>query len=414
MKFPFFTRQQPQPAAMETRANYSDAVLDAVLSHVSSPSPRASATAAAETAIGLIARSFAASVVTPVFLQQTLTSGFLASVGRDLSISGNSVWLVDVGDAGEFQFQPCFDWDIAGKSLDSARWSYAVKMGSPSGDVERRAPAGRVLHIRINPHPAKPWVGRGPLQLASADSETLGRIADSLRLESRAPVAHVIPLPHAAGADTALPDGTTRRGNASRIADALGSADGRTQLLEALGMGLRDDTANLRNEYQQHNFGPTVPVGSIDLRDRTSLLVLQAFGVSPGLLTGEATAMIQARKGLYLDVLRPWANAITEALSITLNTNVSLDFSRSQFYDIQRMSRAVATLLGVEDLSVESIEKIIGVDLDVVRGPEDVQAQQAQRIAQLEQQLRDSSSSSSAFDQRYGSHAQANGAIEHR
>ena len=407
MRIPFFTRQQQQPAT--ERRGYADAVLDALLASVASPSARASATAAAETAIGLVSGAFrAAQVVSPAFLRQTLTSGFLASIGRDLGTVGNSVWLLQIDEAGRFVFHPAFDWDIAGRSLDPARWSYALKLATPGGDVERKVGAGSVLHVKINPHPSRPWAGRGPLQLASADSEALGRIADSLRLESRAPVGHAIPLPH--GAPEA---------NATRIANALGAADGKTQLLEALNTYTKD-TANLRDEYNQKDFGPRVPAGSIQLHDSLTQDVLKAFGLSTALFLDGNSALV-ARRAMYLDTILPMAKAVEDALTLTLGVGaggagVALSFEHQQFRDHQRTSRAFKTMVesGIKPLKAAEILGLPLTDADLAddfEQPSDEGQRQRQRA---DAQHRNAESQQSQHRQNGNGNGEPLPAIEYR
>ena len=78
-------------------------------------------------------------------------------IGRQLLMRGNSVWLVDDGRVT----LPAAHWDISGGS-DPALWRYRLDVPAPSETRTVTRAASDVLHVRIDPDVARPWVGVSP------------------------------------------------------------------------------------------------------------------------------------------------------------------------------------------------------------------------------------------------------------
>ena len=188
-----------QRGPTEDRAGYTDAVFEALLANVSGGTADSSATAAAEMAVGLLTRLFTGATVGPAAFREAITPELLGSIARGLGSIGNAVYLVDATD-GLLRFTPAMDFDVAGRSLDPGRWSYRLKLATPSepNGIERTASASRVLHVRVNESSSRPWAGRSPLALAGLTAATLANIERSLSHDTQTPVAHIIPTPDGA------------------------------------------------------------------------------------------------------------------------------------------------------------------------------------------------------------------------
>ena len=210
---------------------------------------------------------------------RALSPEFFSLAASELVWRGNAMFRIVVRQ-GEIVLLPASAGEVTSGTEDPVTWRYGLEFRRPGEfvPVERNVAAAGVVHFRVGTSAYAPWLGVSGLARAGMTADQMAYAENSLKNEMRAPVVHAIPMPH----------GSTDA-NATRIANALGSDDGKTQLLEAMGGMVRDDTANLRDEYNQKDFGPHVPAGSLALRDSTGLWLLAAQGVPPSLYrTGRA------------------------------------------------------------------------------------------------------------------------------
>ena len=96
-------------------------------------------------AAGLWARGFASAELDPPIA--VISPSVLASIGRSLVRTGQSVWAIDVR-RGEITLTPAGSWDVAG-GADPASWQYRLDMFGPSGNETRVYPASSVLTFQI-------------------------------------------------------------------------------------------------------------------------------------------------------------------------------------------------------------------------------------------------------------------------
>ena len=95
------------------------------------------AIAALEIAAGMWSRGFASAEVSPAI--PAVTPSFLASVGRSLVRTGQSLWAIDVR-RGEIVLTPAASWDVAG-SADPESWVFRLDLAGPSGGETRLYPS---------------------------------------------------------------------------------------------------------------------------------------------------------------------------------------------------------------------------------------------------------------------------------
>ena len=187
---------------------------------------------------------------------QYLTPELLSSIARGLGSTGNAVYLVDAAD-GLLTFYPALDWDVAGRTLDGARWSYRLKLAVPSGELERTVSAARVLHCRVNESPGKPL-----------------------------PV-YAIPTPDAATIGQ-------RRGLAADMRAAAQRGAMFFPQTGAKGFG-QGALAGTEKDIQAVRLGGVAPDSNISLADSATVRVLQAFGLSAGYF-GSGNAVRESRR----------------------------------------------------------------------------------------------------------------------
>ena len=362
----------PTPEPVEERAEPTGfaathfANIDAA---VATGQPSATQTAAVVSAVDLLSRSFALAVATPAV--PALNAPLWAIVAMELALYGNFAARIVVRQ-GQIVLLPASGFEVIAGTEDPATWVYSLKFNRPNqfDPVTRIVPAEGVVHIRIGASAAQPWYGRSALSRAGITAETVARIEQSLLGETRAPVAHAIPMP----------DGISEN-NATRIATALGTNVGGTQILEAQEATYSASSASssggprLREQFIQKDFGPHVPQGSLLLRESSAEWIVEAMGVPGKLHGGEGAALRESFRHLFTTTIKSWA-ALCEAefrdkLEID---NLTLRFPAIVQADLSARSRAAGTLImaGGDFVSV-----MAGVGLDDIQKAEEDDFQQA-------------------------------------
>ena len=186
---------RPENRQTESRANFTDAALDRALNTATgNVSAAAEETAAAEFALGLYARCFAAAIVQPAGLAATLPARLRADLARRLMVRGEAVYAIDVNRLGTIRLLPASSHDITG-GPDESSWNYYLELPGPTEPESRRLPSRAVVHVRIGADPAMPWKGISPLENAGLTARILARLKQRTRQETGARVGYLLPLP---------------------------------------------------------------------------------------------------------------------------------------------------------------------------------------------------------------------------
>ena len=186
-------------------SSYTDALVQAIIAQNSGSRTvaTATATAAMESAAGIIGRSFAAADVGgPAPVTAALTPARLNMVGRTLIRKGEFAAYLDVVD-GLLTITPASDWDVTG-GYDPADWTYRLNLAGPSRSITRSNVRGEsVLHVMYSADPETPWRGVGPHR-SGADSWPIvgGNRAGSRRRSEPAERQPVLGVPGKDGADS--------------------------------------------------------------------------------------------------------------------------------------------------------------------------------------------------------------------
>ena len=171
--------------ARETRADssYTDALVAAITANAGGQTTAfPTATAALESAAGVVGRAFAAAEVrSPDAMRDALSPACLSMVGRSLIRRGEILFLIRV-DGDRVKLWPAASHDIAG-GPDPESWVYRLVVGGPERTLTfADVPAAGVIHLQYSRDPETPWKGRGPLQMAQLggrlSSETVAALAD--------------------------------------------------------------------------------------------------------------------------------------------------------------------------------------------------------------------------------------------
>ena len=149
----------------ETRAGYTDAIVEALLKEATGGTTASVASlGVTEACAGLWGRSFASATITP-FNPATaaLTPALLEAIGRRLLLHGEAVFEITVED-GAVRLVEASKWEIA----ERGAWVYRADFSTPEGTIHRTLSADRVLHPRIGVPAGRPWQGESPIPSSTA------------------------------------------------------------------------------------------------------------------------------------------------------------------------------------------------------------------------------------------------------
>ena len=169
----------------ETRdSSFTDSLIAQIVSQASSGTlARPSGTGALEASASIIARCFAAAVVSgPDHFVAALGPSTLSLIGRSLIRQGEILFAIEVRDGGRVMLTPAASWDVEGDH-DPASWSYRLVLGGPSRlTTLSPVPSEGMIHVRLQADPQQPWRGVAPLASAALagrlSAETVMALAD--------------------------------------------------------------------------------------------------------------------------------------------------------------------------------------------------------------------------------------------
>ena len=326
---------QPTPAPVEERAaetGHAETYFDALGAALSTGRPSAQQTAAVGFVHNELSRAFMLAVPEPGI--RALSPEFFSLAASELVWRGNAMFRIVIRQ-GEIVLLPASGGEVKSGTEDPVTWRYGLEFRRPGrfDPAERNVAAEGVVHFRVGASAYAPWLGVSGLARAGMTADQMAYVEDAIKLEVRAPVGHAIAVPHGSSKE-----------NATRITDALGAGDGRTTLLEAQGGILTDNTNNLRDEYNQKDFGPRVPASSLALRDSTGLWLLAAQGVPPSLKDGAGGALREAYRHFFTATVKAWAAMMAAELNEKLEQSIVLRFPEIAQADIAARSRSFNSL----------------------------------------------------------------------
>ena len=115
-------------------------------------------------------------------------------------------------------------------------------------------------------------------------------------------------------------------------------------------------------DFEQRRFGPNTPASSIDLRDKTTLLILEACGVPAGLFTSEGGAQRETYRHFLTGTCQTLANMIAHELREKLELpNLNLYFPQLVQSDSSARSRSLAAFV-TAGLTLEGALRIMGLE----------------------------------------------------
>ena len=345
----------PWQARTESRASFTDALVDAFLTGAADEKSRtALATAALEACAALYAGALARARLEPAI--PAIGPDVLALIGRDLIRRGESLHLIEL-EGGALQCRAVGTWDVRGMPSPST-WRYRVDLFGPTDHETRYVPGAAVLHVRYACDAARPWLGVGPLQWAESTGALAGRLEAGLANEAGAPVAQIIPVPADGG------DGGEDDPLKSLKAD-IAKAKGRALLVETTQAGYGQGPAGApRRDWEQRRVGFEPPDIARSMRADVFEHVAAACNVPAVLLDAgsEGTSQREAlRRRVHLAV-EPMGELIAAELAAKLDRpGLRLDFSALMASDLAGKARAVKGLVEA-GLELPAAAAIAGLD----------------------------------------------------
>ncbi len=334
--WPWRRERRAAPDTPEERASgdYTD-VLTALLTARAEGGPvDPAATAALETAAGLVARAFSVATVAPAGARTAaLSPSVLACIGREL-IRREAVFRLVVR-LGRVQALACPHWDVRG-GADPDSWWYRLDLPAPDDTGTISVPGAGVLHFRFATDPRRPWEGIGPLSWASSTGKLSGAIEEALAGEAAGPFGHLLPLPDVAT------DKTTLKAD-------IDSLRGGVKLVDTAASGWGEGRAAApQGDWKQQRIGADPPASVVSLRSDAAMAVLSACGVPPPLVSpGDGTAAREAWRRFLHATIHPLGELVAEEAAAKLGLpELSLSFDRLFASDLSGRARAFQSMVG--------------------------------------------------------------------
>ena len=325
-----FKRNKPNQAE---HRNFTDGVIAQILAMATGGKTTASAyeTAAAEYAIGLISRCFAAGKITPAF--PGITPAELARMARSILVSGNYAASIDVNDSG-IRLIRATTWDIQG-GYDPDSWQYTLDLPGPSLTTTRHIPAAGVVHCRMNENPATPWKGRSPLEIAGVSSSLMANLELRMSQEANSKTGYLLPIP----------EGMDDEPLAKLQADLAAMAGG-VGLTETANSGYGTGRANAPLvDWVARRFGAAIPEHNVIARRDAVQAVFTTLGIPAAMMNADGAALREGYRQLLTTTIQPMADIVASELSEKLERDIEISFPKLAAIDITARSRAFGSLV---------------------------------------------------------------------
>ena len=351
MRWPWQRRER-----RDSGGDFSDAVVRLIEAQAAGTAADASSTAAVEAASGALSRAFAsAEVVGPAWVQEAVTPGVLAQIGRDLIRSGDSMHVIRMGADGMVRLIPASSWHWEG-SHDPETWTVRATAYGPSTSTTWSLPAAGVVFVRWGSNPGQPYIGVAPTSWAQTTARLGSEVERSIADEAAGPLAQLLAVPQDGGDDG---DGDPLAGLKADIRAARGKA----LLVETTSAGWGEGkNAAPQADWRQQRLGPHPPEVLAQLRRDVFGHVLAACGTPPSLFVDNADGTAQ-REGIrrwHLGTVVPLAKLLEHELTAKLESPVRLRFD-GYAKDMVSRAQVFAKLIAAEGMTVEKALEIAGL-----------------------------------------------------
>ena len=328
-------KQQP-----ETRdSSYTDSIVALIAEQASGATlAKPAATGALEASASIIARCFAAAVVSgPDRYREALGPSTLSMIGRSLIRQGEIVFAIEVR-SGRLVLLPAASWDVTG-DVDPQSWTYRLTLGGPSRlTTLDPVPGEGMVHIRYQSDPAQPWRGVSPLSSAAIAGRLSAETMQALADEASGPRGILLPTP-VDGADPTI----------AALKSDLKSLRGKVALVESTSSGWAADGSAQRpkGDWESRRLGAAPGAALIQQADLASREVFAACGIPLGVvIDSEGTGQRESFRRLLHSTVGPLGRIVEEELTAKFETNIALSFDSLFAADLSGRARAFQSLVG--------------------------------------------------------------------
>ena len=338
---------QSQPLEHRDESGYTDALVANILERANGVTAYPTATAALESCAGVVGRAFMGSeVIGGTASVDALNPYILEMMGRSLIRRGDLVFLIDT-TGGRLQLLPAEAWDIEGSALPST-WEYRLTIGGPSRTFSHdNVPASSVVHIRYAANPIHPWMGIGPVQVASLSGMLSAETVKALADESSGP----------RGAILGIPTGGADETNAGLKADIAG-AKGGVVLSETGDWG---NTGQAYAALKTQRFGANPEQPLVNLAELATQEIVAACGLSIALWgRGNAAATREAWRLCLFGTVAPLGKLVERELRDKIDPELKLSWQELRASDLSGRARAMQSMVG-GGMAVEQAIAISGL-----------------------------------------------------
>ena len=327
-------------------ANYTEQVVSRLIAAAAGATGDGSALAVVETASRWWSSGLASASVRPDnSVLRSVSPTVLASIGRSLCRSGESLHVIDVRN-GRVTLTPTSAWSVHG-SDDPASWMYRVTLSGPSTSRTITLDAASVVHVRYAP--CSPWRGRSPLQLAASTAKVAGLLEAAAAAEFGFTQTQMLSPRRSAGdygiADTLNPETVQK-------------------IVSAFAEHVHTGAFVIPADVQAQRLGPNPPDSFGELRDKFEASLLSAHGIPPVLLNPRApgTSQREAFRQALNSLLKPLGALVVEELQAKLDPAASLEFSALRAGDITGTARAFGSLV-TAGLTPQAAAAIVDIEV---------------------------------------------------
>ena len=302
--------------------------------------------AAVESCATAYANAGAGAAVMPDRLRDTLTAATRRAMLFRMMTAGEALYRIDMRD-GRPHLVDATLIDVRGTDPDPRTWRYWLHVDSPDGTMHGEYPASRVLHVRLNPDPRRPWQGVPPWARSGASAALAQLITRSLAGEHAVPSTRLI----------------------ASVARSMTTVQQRTDLSQGIFQSAleRGDGSVAVEVLPQPAAGPTwkpepartgaePAAGSVSMYGEVWTDVAAAYSIPVSLLRGSnqsGTGLIELRRSWLRAAVRPLLDDVAEQLRGPLDESdlafglpaLNADAADSDSRVVMRRAAAVASLV---------------------------------------------------------------------
>lgn len=306
---------------VEDRANYTDAITEAILDNSTDTASNAYVSGL-EIAASALARAFASATVSGPEAR-FFDPNTLSLIGRRLVEAGEAIWYRE----GEILIRGDLYTILAGGL-------YQIDRGGPYQQVSSVIPADRVFAARWNTDYNS---GRGisPLGLARSLHNLMSRLESSMASEAGATTGYLLPIPA---------DGDA--GNVATLKQDLKNLNGQIAVVESTRGGWGDGPSGApRRDFVLARLGADFPQGNVDLFTRAEETILAACGYPVQLVRGgDGSGQREAWRRYLHGTITPLARLV-ETAARRIGLRIELSFESLFASDIAGRARAFQSLV---------------------------------------------------------------------